>query len=445
MSAILRNAGWILAGKGFGGLLSLGYIALAARTLGVEGFGAFVLILAFGQSISSIAQFQTAEVLIRFGAMHLANKAPEKLARMIGFCGMLDALSAAIAVALSLAAGLWLGPAFGLSGRDASRAAWFAASFIFVLRGTPIGLLRLFNRFDLAAMIESLIPAVRLLAAASGFLFMHNIIWLLGAWAFAELLATIIVWITAVREVRRHSGLPLRHEIFEWRQAARENHRLWQFAGFTNLAVSVGVLRKQAGTLLVGWQSGVASAGTYRIAQQLAQAVSKPVVALSRAVYPDLAHIAVSGGGQAVAALTTRLSIFGAVLGTVAVGFVAVAGPYILTAVAGPQFASGSPIFLILTVAAAVELWAFGQEPALLALGRAGALLAIRATTGVLAIALMVVLLDRYGAIGAAWAVLFGNIGTRIAMSIALARFSRSASRQAASVSTANVLEADEP
>ena len=444
ITAILRNAGYILAGKGFGGLLSLVYVALAARSLGMDGFGVFVLILTFGQSIAGLAQFQTAEVLIRYGAIHLAERAPNKLARIIGFCGMLDALSAIIALVLSLIAGIWLGPWLGLSGHDSRQAAWFAASFIFVLRGTPVGLLRLFNRFDLAALIDSLIPAVRLAAAAIGFLFMNSIVWLLAAWAFAEFLATAIIWMAAIREVRRHNHLPLRQEAFRWTQAARENHRLWQFAGFTNLSSSVGFLHKQAGTLLVGWQVGAATAGIYRIAQQLSQATSKPVVALSRAVYPDLAHVAVEGGAEAVTSLTSRLSIFGALLGIFAVGVVALGGPWMLTAVAGPQFASGSQVLLILTIAAAVELWAFGQEPALLALGRAGAVLAIRASIGVLAIGLMLVLLSRYGATGAALAVLIGNVGTRVAMSLALTRFIRSASRPPASIPAAKVLEADE-
>ena len=79
-----------------------------------------------------------------------------------------------------------------------------------------------------------------------------------------------------------------------------------------------------------------------------------------------------------------------------------------------------------------------------MALGRAGAVLAIRAAAGLLTIGLMLVLLDRFGGTGAASAVLIGNIVARIAMGLALARFTRSGRRAAASVQAANVLEADE-
>jgi O-antigen/teichoic acid export membrane protein len=442
--SILRNAAYILAGKGFGGLLSLGYVAFAARTLGVEGFGSFVLILAFGQGVAGLAQFQTADILIRFGAIHLASRAHERLARLIGFGAMLDALSAGMAIVLALFLALWLGPRFGLSAGDSRRAALFAASFVFVLRGTPVGILRLFNRFDLAALIESLIPAVRLAAAAIGFALDRSVDLLLVAWALAELLATFFMWAAALREVRRHSDLPLRRELGHWRRAPSENDRLWSFAGFTNLSSSVGFLRQQAGTLLVGWQAGAGAAGTYRFAQQLAQAISKPVVALSRAVYPDLAHVAASGGAEAVARLSRRLSFMGAALGLAATAIVAFAGPWILSVVAGPSFASGAPVFLILTAAAAVELWAFGQEPALMALGRAGTVLAVRAASGVLTIVLMLLLLERFGGTGAAWAVLIGNGVTRLAMGLTLSHFTRRANPQPASTTAADALTASE-
>jgi O-antigen/teichoic acid export membrane protein len=443
-SAILRNAGWLLAGKGFGGILSLGYIALAARSLGVEGFGAFVMILAFGQGVAGIAQFQTAEVLIRFGAIHLGDRAPGRLGRVIGFCAMLDLLSAAVCIALALILGLLFGPLVGLSPADAKLATGFAISFLFVLRGTPVGILRLFDRFDLAALIESLVPAVRIAAAAVGYFAGPSIIGLLAAWSLAEAIATALVWMAAAREVRRKGGTDVRAEAVHWRQAPQENDGLWRFAWFTNLSSGVGFLRQQAGTLLVGWSAGAANAGGYRIAQQVAQAVSKPVVALSRAVYPDLAHVAASGGAAAVSGLTSRLSILGAVLGTVAVIVVAVAGETILTLIAGPQFASASPVFLVLTIAAAVELWAFGQEPSMLALGRAGQVLTIRAASVALTIGLMLALLPHFGGLGAASAVLVGNIVARLTMSVALARVTRSAGHPPSSAQAANALERDE-
>ena len=42
---ILANTGWLLGGKGVGAVLSLAYLAIVTRTLGVADFGRFALVL----------------------------------------------------------------------------------------------------------------------------------------------------------------------------------------------------------------------------------------------------------------------------------------------------------------------------------------------------------------------------------------------------------------
>ena len=39
----LTNTGWLMGARGINAVLSLGYLALATRSLGLEGFGNFVL------------------------------------------------------------------------------------------------------------------------------------------------------------------------------------------------------------------------------------------------------------------------------------------------------------------------------------------------------------------------------------------------------------------
>ena len=68
MSRLIRNIGWLLSGRGVNAVLSLVYLALATRTLGIEGFGYFALIVAMGQTVTGLANFQTWQFVIRWGA-----------------------------------------------------------------------------------------------------------------------------------------------------------------------------------------------------------------------------------------------------------------------------------------------------------------------------------------------------------------------------------------
>lgn len=419
----LLNAGWLLGGKSVGGVFSLIYLGLAARTLGVDAFGAFALILAFGQAVAGIVQFQTAEVLIRFGARHLAEERPDRFLRVLGFATLLDIVSAAACAVLAVIAVLTIGAAVGLKPDDQFRAAAFGASFLFSLRGTPVGILRLLDRFDVAALSETVLPACRLIAALFCYFLAPTVDGFLAAWAGAELVTTIVLWLAALRQMKKQKiefdKLPV-----GWASVASENDGLWRFAWFTNFASTIGFLWQQAPTLAVGWGAGPAAAGGFRVAQQLAQSLSKPVVSLSRATFPEFAKLAVRHGGGAVVDFASRLSSVAAIAGIAAVVVVAIAGPQLLSLIFGAEFAFADKLLLLLTIAAAIDLWGFGQEPALLAIGRPGVVLAARAIFGVAFLALLIALLLWYGTMGAATAAIVGRLGYRIVTTLLLRRFS---------------------
>lgn len=424
MGRTLKNAGWLLGGKGVGGLFSLVYLGLAARALGVERFGEFALILSFGQAVASIAQFQTAEIVIRYGAAHLAEARHDRFARLLGLAAALDLASAVACAAIAASLAFLLGGAFGLDEGDRWRTAIFGASFLFSLRGAPVGVLRLLDRFDVAALSETALPATRLAAALACFYFMPTVDAFLIAWASAELLTTAATWFAALRQLRRRriamAGFP-----FALRGVGRENPDIWRFAWFTNVTSSISFLWQHAGTLAVGWVSGPAAAGGFRVAMQLAHSLSKPVVSLSRAVFPEFARIAIHDGGRAVGRFLSRLSVIAGVSGLLAVLIVALAGEWILTLIVGEEFAFAAPLLLLLTISAAIDFWGFGQEPALLTLGKPGAVLGIRAATGLLYVGALAALLLAYGPAGAAVAAIVGRLIQRGAMAAFLARASR--------------------
>ncbi|NWG70168.1 MAG: oligosaccharide flippase family protein [Parvularculaceae bacterium] len=420
----LRNAGWLLSGKGVGGVFSLIYLGLAARGLGLDDFGEFALVLTFGQAVASIAQFQTAELVIRYGTAHLAAARLDRFSEILGFAAILDALSALGCVALSAACALLMGGFVGLSEEEARTAALFGASFLVSLRGAPLGVLRVLDRFDIAALSETALPASRLVAAVLCYLAAPSVEGFLIAWALAEFVTTIAVWSAAMIVLRRaQPGARVARPSLA--AVAANNEGVWRFAWFTNFASAVSFLWQHVGTLAVGWGAGPADAGAYRVAMQLAQSLSKPVVSLSRAAFPELAEAALRDGGKATARLVSKLSLLAGALGLTAIVLVAVAGEWLLTLVVGPEFAFARNLLVLLTIAAAIEFWGFAQEPAMLALGRPGAVLAARAAVGVLYLGLLVGLLLGYGAAGAAVATIIGRLVYRIAMTTMLAREKR--------------------
>lgn len=422
MRRALRNAAWLLGGKGVGGLFSLVYLALLARTLGVATFGVFAMITAYAQAIASIVSFQSWQTVIRYGARHLADERPDRMGPVLGFTTLLDFGAAAVA-ALGAGVGAFLiGPSLGWDETQQWIAAGFCLSLLAGQRGTPVGILRLFDRFDLAAYGELMVPLTRLIGAGAAWLWAQDLTGFLIAWAASDVVTTAVTWLLASRELRARSVPGPQARLAGVRA---DNPELWRFSLTTNASAAIGLVWQQLPVLAVGWIAGAAAAGGYRMASQLGVALTKPVISLARAIYPEMAKLTATAGAAALRPVLRRTASLAGGLGLLSILIVGIAGDEMLRIIAGPDYVFAAPIMLVLTIASAINLAGFGLEPALVAAGRPGSALVARAIASLVYVAAMIILLHALGAIGGAWAALLANIFVVGLLQIAFRRAAR--------------------
>src|SRR3546814_8420959 len=101
---------------------------------------------------------------------------------------------------------LLLGPYFGWSRELSLQALAYGAVILLTIRSTPIGILRLFDRFDAGALAETMIPIGRMIGATAAWLVAPDITSFLLAWAAAALLCSFSYWTLALRTARTHMG-----------------------------------------------------------------------------------------------------------------------------------------------------------------------------------------------------------------------------------------------
>jgi O-antigen/teichoic acid export membrane protein len=424
LARVLENAGWILGGKAVSALLSLLYIAMATRSLGPDRFGMFVLISGTGQAVSAIVTFSTWQVVVRFGMAHIQRGDAAGLGRLIAFCIALDGGAAIVGSILAAIGVVLLGPHLGWDATLSRDALLFCFAVLLSFRSTPIGILRLHDRFGLAAAADSMTPVVRLIGAAITVAIEPSITGFLIAWAAAELLTAATHWIASFVQVR--DALRLRY----WRgigRAARENPGLWRFALVTNVGATLRAFSSQFSVLLIGLVAGPAAAGGYRLAFQLGRSLAKFSDMLSRSMFAEIARVHVTRTARQLRKLFRKSTRFAAVGALVIILLLLMVGKPALGIVAGRHYLDSYPLLLMLGVAAALDLGGSSFEPALMATGRAGTALNLRLAATVLQVALLAALLPGFGVTGAAVAtlaasaiglVLFGVVAWRAIYSI---------------------------
>ncbi|USU07807.1 lipopolysaccharide biosynthesis protein [Sphingomonadaceae bacterium OTU29MARTA1] len=379
MRAIARNLGWMLASRGVLAVLSLVYLAIVTRTLGVNGFGRFALITGASQALATVVGFQTWQIIVRYGTQHLgaADRDPGqkdsdalRLARLFKACGLLDLASAVVGVVLAAIIIRTWGEALGVRPVHARATMLFTLAQLLSIRSTPLGILRLRDRFSFAAAADSVTPVMRLVGAVVAAVFLPSVTGFLIAWGLAEVLTAAAYWAALARtgdlKLLFARGIGVRDVVVDHPGIVR-------FSLATNASSSLGLSSKQIPLLLVGGTVGTASAGAFRLALQLAQALTKVSQLLARAAFPEIVRAVAAGGLARVRQMIMRSFLMASVVAAFAFLIVVLFGHPVLTLMGGKEFGRAYPILLWLAAAGCVDLVTVGFEPLLLAANRIGA------------------------------------------------------------------------
>ncbi len=396
MKRLFSNIAWLLGGRGFNAVLSLVYLYLATNTLGLESFGHFALIVALGQAITGLANFQTWQFIIRWGANSENDcNGSENLSEATGFAMALDSLSVVlgtiVAAGVVATAQRWLPLPTELL--------WLTFGYCVVsllsIRTTPTGLLRLRFKYATATAAEAVQPAIRAVGAMLAVAFMPNVMGFIIAWAASEVAVALALWAAALRIER------VDFSAFSLRRIPAKHADAWRFVWSTNMSGSLTIAGKQVIILLVGTFGGAALAGGFRVAAQLGQALVSLAQTISKAIYPELVH-----AQETALIMARRMANIAVLAGVLAVLVALFGGRWALAAIAQDDFSAFYWAMVILAIAGAVELVGASLESLLVSAGRAGTAFLVRAVPTLLALVMLEVAIEWNGAKGAAFAVL---------------------------------------
>ncbi|WDI30223.1 lipopolysaccharide biosynthesis protein [Hyphococcus flavus] len=401
---ILRNARALLSGKALGGILSLAYLAIAARGLGPEGMGALVLAHAYAMVIAGVARFQSWQAVIRFGAPMVRDGDDQRFRGLLRYTIRLDLISGVVSVIAALAIAPFAARAFGWSEdiRGLITAYCFATPFL--IAATPTGVLRLYDKFKLLGWQLALMPTVRFVGAI--------ILWLTGA----GLSAFLIVWIASVfvhgaslwwlgwRELVRREQRP---RLFG--KAERAADKAWlPFMIKTNLSSSIELMHNNVPVLIVGAVLGGAPAGFLKLAYNLTNLLAQPITLFNQATYPELSRIEAESGPAAMVKVALRSIASAAAIIAPIVLLYFLFRRDLAVAVGGEAFLPAAPLIALMAAAQIFHIAALGLESAVLARGRAGWALTGQATGALAHLAFLSVALASLGVIAAPPAIMTG-------------------------------------
>ena len=416
--SLIRNTSYQAVSKVIAAICSLATLAFASRGLGPAAFGVLVLIQSYVQSASGIAQFQSWQVIIRYGSAALARGDPGPLRRAISFSLGLDLVSALGGLVAAVALLPLLAPWLYIPRTEVAHAMLYCLLLPTMAAATPIGILRVLDRFDLIGWQATITPILRGVLTGVAWALDAKLEAYLVTWFVTALCGDAYLWVMAWRELRRcglAGGI---------RPALRPDPEIlpgaWRFAVNVNLTMSMNAAAGPVANLLVGGILGPAAAGMYRIARSLAKSIGSPAEMLENSFYPEVMRQ--DFNTKKPWKLMVRSAAVAGLIGAAICAVILIGGHHLISAIFGAEYIGAYPVVAIMTVATLLSAISFPVTPALYAMHRTNIPVASKSWATATFLLALYPLCRWAGINGAGFAYVIGDVLGIVLMLIALRR-----------------------
>jgi O-antigen/teichoic acid export membrane protein len=402
---VFKNAGFLLSGKTATGVLGLAYLSLAAHGLGVEQFGILVLVQTYVQVIVGITTFHSWQVVIRYGADCLEADDTPGFQTLISFTTVLDVGGVIVGATLAWFAAPLVGPYVGWDGTVIAYAQPYSLMILFTIVATPTGLLRLYDRFDILAWQVTITPALRLTGVTIAVMLEAQLWAYLLAWFIASVIGGLTLVLLGWREGVKQGRLTTMR--WSLQGVTQKYAGIWGFCLASNFHSSLQMVTGHMSTFLVGVVATPAAAGLFKVAREVATALTKPAELLTQSIYPEFARLGAKNEWQAFGGLIRRAALLAGGAGVAILVVMSLIGEPFLGVFFGADFVPIYATLVLLVAAASITIAGFAFDPALYAMGRPGIPLRVNAFVVLLVyVPLLVLLTQMYGPVGAGIAML---------------------------------------
>lgn len=400
LGRLARNASVLFSGNVIASLLGLASLTLTARGLGVEQFGMLVLVTTYVLIVDRLNNFQSWQAIIKYGADALEHDRGSDFKSLIKFGFLVDGCTAIIGAVIAASASGIVGGWLGWTQEHILMAAAYSATVIFHVSGTPIAILRLFDKFKKIAIQQVYAAIAKLVGVTVAYLMAADLWVYLVVWALVDILGNVLLIYFAHRELRSQQVTNVLDASVS--SMSTRFNGIWGFFWTSNLHASVKLGLREVDIIMIGMIMGPVGAGLYKIVKTIGSTVGKLTDPLYQAIYPDLSNFAskrnFDGFRHLIFAPMKPLSV--AIPPVVLLFYLL--GDHVIRVVLGEGYVGAYWPALVYLVGTLLAMITFAFHPALLALGKAHYSLLILITSTTFYLVLMYFLTIRMGLLGAA-------------------------------------------
>ena len=411
---LFKNALWLFSSKSAKSVITAVETIILARILGVDQFGLLSIVIAYVGIISRFVDFRVWEGLIKYVGEYLEKKDKEKVASVIKLSYCIDFVSGSAAFIISVLLAFFATSFFNLQANSVELIIIYSFSlFINTANTSSEAVFRVFNQFKKITYLSTFEASIRLIFVVAALYMGFGLVGVLYAYVATSAIGFINRQYFVGR-VLRSEGIKFWVKGRVRYLEGRYREIMWFFF---NTTVG-GTLRiaddNYLGVLALGHYFGTDLAGLYKIARSSIKVMTRFVDPLYEAIYPKMVEMisrkTYDDLKNIIDYAVKNLFKFTLPVGAVILIF---AG-YILDIIFGQEYVTAANTMRVIAVGAIVNQLAFWISPVLLAMNKVGVRTFYNMVEMVIYVALLIILIPRFGLIGAGYAYLFNRIAVSV-------------------------------
>jgi O-antigen/teichoic acid export membrane protein len=417
---VFRNASWLFAG----GILTTALIVLqqsiVARYLGPAIYGVLALVITVGEILVQLIDFRSWETATTFTPRFLKSDVQSQALDLIKWLLLLEIGSGALATLLLLG--------FSQVATDIPNAferfGLYAVilPFIFINNGVSGAVLRIFDRFSWLVGRSVAAAALRLTFVAVVIWYGGTVETVIVAYVTAEALTALISLTLVIVILRRvpefeHDRNLLRRpkKLDAARDVVRFSWQAW-------MSGTVKGVQTRFDLAALGFLAPTSQVGLYRSSLDLTSAISKLSNPFQAAIFPELSQLSSSGNKKRFIKVCWQTFLIMALMILPALFILTFAKEQIITLLLGQAYLPAGSIMVALAWGLGINAMFGWLRPALLSIGKIRVVNRVAFVTAAVDVALILLLVPRWGAFGAAVATMTMYVLTDFLLLCALAR-----------------------
>lgn len=287
----VKNVISVLIGDTGSSIINIIFVIFLIRIYGTEQYGIFVISQTYSTIIDSLINLQCWKSIIKYGQDAFINNDKYRFLNYVKIGWLIDIFTAFIGSFIALICIPFISKKLIWDTTTIICAKILSVVIIFNLSGTSIGILRIFNKFNLVSIQKIVSSLLKLLLILIIYIFKinTNIVFITFIYAVSEIIGYILLLVFSLKELLKRFTIK---DFFRKNKFNVEFIPFLKFTLWSSLATSADLPVQYFDVFFVSYFGNVKLVGVFKVLKQIVSIMGKIAVPINQSILPQFSEFA---------------------------------------------------------------------------------------------------------------------------------------------------------